>query len=331
MNTPLGSSEFVSPGSGADELIDLRVLLVVVWRAKWLILAITGFFAVLSVVVALLLPNQYKATAILVPAASASTSSLGGLSRQLGGLASIAGISIGGDAGTEKYVIAIELVKTWGFLDTFIKDNNLEVAVFAAKGWDRANNQLVIDSDLYDIESSEWIRDFDPSEGETVEPSSWELYQELKDRITVGQDLNTSLITLSVEYYSPIIAKEWVDKLVVAINSHLRVRDRNQASKSIEYLKKQIDQTSLAEMKNMFYQLVEEQTKNLMLTEVSDEYVLNTLDSAKVPEEKSWPNRALICIGGTVFGFIFALFIVFLRNVFVSIFSQPVLAADSSK
>lgn len=293
-----------------------------------MIIVITSIFAVVSVAIALLLPNQYKATVIVVPTESTSLSSLGRLASQFGGLASIAGINLGGDSGMDKSVMAMELVKTWDFLDNFIKDNNLEVEVFAARGWNRATDQLVIDADLYDISTSEWVRDFDPSEGETANPSSWELYEELRDRITVKQDASTGLITLSVEFYSPIVAKEWVDMLVVAINSHLRIRDRDEASKSIEYLMQQIDQTSFAELKNVFYQLVEEQTKNLMLTEVSDEYVFNTLSPARVPEQKSRPNRALICIGGTVLGFILAIMIVFLRNAFSSISRQPEDTAD---
>jgi LPS O-antigen subunit length determinant protein (WzzB/FepE family) len=143
--------------------------------------------------------------------------------------------------------------------------------------------------------------------------------------------MSTSLINLSVEYYSPIIAKEWVDKLVAAINSHLRVRDRDEASKSIQFLERQISQTSLAEMKNVFYQLVEEQTKNLMLTEISDEYVLKTLSPARIPEEKSRPNRALICIGGTLLGFVFALLLVFLRSALTGFSTQQDVKLDRPK
>ena len=321
-------TEIRAPESVDDDLIDLKVVFDVIWRAKLVIIAITSFFAVVSVAVALLLPNQYKATVIVVPTESTSLSSLGRLASQFGGLASLAGINVGGDSVTNNAVMAMELVKTWDFLDNFIRDNGLEVEIFAAKGWKRATDQLVIDDDLYDISTGEWVRNFDPSEGETAAPSSWELYEELRDRIAVNQDPSTGLITISVEYYSPIIAKEWVDLLVAAINSHLRVRDRDEASKSIEYLKQQIDQTSLAEMRNVFYQLVEEQTKNLMLTEVSDEYVFSTLSPARVPEEKSWPNRVLICIGGTFVGLILAVLIVFLRNIFGGISQRPEITAD---
>ncbi len=112
--------------------------------------------------------------------------------------------------------MAMEMVKTWDFLDTFIRENNIEVAVFAATGWDRVTDKPVIDNDLYDSAANEWVRDFDPSKGESANPSSWELYEVMRDRVSVSQNANTGLITLSVEFYSPIIAKEWVEKLVAA-------------------------------------------------------------------------------------------------------------------
>jgi uncharacterized protein involved in exopolysaccharide biosynthesis len=236
------------------------------------------------------------------------------LAGQFGGLASLAGINLGGDPSSDKAAMAMELLKTWDFLDNFIRDNELEVAVFASRRWDRATDRLVIDPHLYNTATNQWVRDFDPHKGETANPSSWELYEEMRERISVRQNANTGFITLSVEFYSPTVAKRWADKLVAAVNLHIRTRDRDQARENIDYLRQQIDQTSLAEMKNVFYQLIEEQTKTLMLSEVSEEYVLSILSPARVPEKKSRPNRALICISGSVVGFVSGLLMALLLS-----------------
>jgi len=53
----------------------------------------------------------------------------------------------------------------------------------------------------------------------------------------------------------------------------------------------------------VFYQLIEEQTKTLMLAEASDEYVLKTISEAKVPVEQEKPNRLLIIILVTLMAF----------------------------
>ena len=93
-----------------DDEIDLKELFGVLWTGKILIVAITAVFAIGSVLVALSIPNQYKATALLAPAQADG----GGLSSalgQLGGLASLAGVSIGGGESSESQ-IAQEIMKS---------------------------------------------------------------------------------------------------------------------------------------------------------------------------------------------------------------------------
>jgi len=296
-------SSLLAPDSfkPSDE-VDLKELWNVIWSGKWLITAITSAFAIASVIYALSLPNEYKSTALLAPASSSSASSLSKLAGQFGGLASLAGINLAGGGAEDKSVIAMEIIKTWGFLEKFIEENQIQVEVFAAKGWSRSSNQLIIDPDLYDVESNSWVREFDANKGQKPEPSSWELFEKFKDRISINQDKTSGLISLSVEYYSPEIAKLWADELIKAINVHVQEQDRNEATKSIAYLKEKIAETNIADMRTVFYQLIEEQTKTLMLAEVSDEYVFKTLSAAKVAEEKSNPKRTLICFLGLILG-----------------------------
>lgn len=295
----------------AEDEVNLAALGRTLWKHKWWIAATTGLFTVGSLILALWLPNEYTATAILVPATqSPSSSTLAQLAGRFGGLASLAGINLDnlGSAKQDNATLAMKLLKTWGFLDDFIKENHIEVPVLAAKGWNRRTNQLIIDRHLYNPRTKSWVKRFSTPSGKTSKPPSWQLYKAFRDRISVSQDSNTGLISLSVEYYSPFLAKEWVDKLVTAVNKRLQTRDREEATKSINYLQKQVKKTSLTDMRQVFYQLIEEETKNLMLAEVNDEYALKTLSAAKTPEEKSSPHRLLICALGFVLGAVLAVF-----------------------
>ncbi|PHS19643.1 MAG: LPS O-antigen length regulator [Kangiella sp.] len=310
----LNPALYTGVNDDSDE-IDLAELWNAIWAGKWLIIAITFVFSVGSVLYALNLPDEYKSTVLLAPASSSSSSSLSKLAGQFGGLASLAGINLGGGGAEDKTVVAMEIMKTWGFLETFIIDNNIQVEVFAAEGWNRSSNTLIIDPELYDVDSKQWVRDdFSPSKGQTVVPSSWELYGEFKGRVSVNQDKASGLIRLSVEYFSPIIAKEWTGKLVKAINAHIQKQDREEAIKSIEYLNEKINETNVADMQAVFYQLIEEQTKTLMLAEVSDEYVFKTLSRAKISEEKTKPKRALVTILGSLLGLIMSTIFVLIRH-----------------
>ena len=282
-----------------DDEIDLRELFSVVWAGKILIVAITAVFALVSVGYALSLANQYKASAVVSPAQSGG-SSLGAMAGQLGGLASLAGINIGSGESNETQE-AMEIMQSWGFLEAFIQTHDLQVPIYAAIGWDKGSNSLKLNSDLYDATLKHWLIEDDES-GENRAPSSWELYEEFRERVAVSQDKTSGLINISVEYYSPQIAKQWVDLFIITINDYMRARKLEQVNRNIEYLTAQIDKTAIADMREVFYQLVEEQTKSKMLAEASPEYAFVTVSRAMVPEEESQPKRALVCILGTLLG-----------------------------
>ena len=294
-----------------DDEIDLKELFGVLWTGKILIVAITAVFAIGSVLVALSIPNQYKATALLAPAQADG----GGLSSalgQLGGLASLAGVSIGEGSSSESQ-IAQEIMKSWSFVESFIADNDLEVEVYAAKGWSKSSGELKIDDDVYDIDAQEWLLK-DAETGEVRPPTSWQLFQRFNAMTSVSQDKQSGLVSVSIEYYSPVIAKEWLDLYVAAINEHMQTRQVAKVTSNIRYLEAQIAKTSIAEMREVFYTIIEEQTKNKMVAEASPDYAFVAVSPSMVPEEKSKPSRALICVLGTLLGGMLGVVIVLIRH-----------------
>ena len=282
-----------------DDEIDLRELFSVLWAGRIKIIAITVVFAVASVIYALSAPNQYKATALLAPAKSDS-GGLSGALGQMGGLASLAGISLGGGESGEAQ-IAQEIMKSWSYIEGFIAENNIAVEVFAAEGWSKGSNELQIDADLYDTATKTWLVE-NNNTGEVGPPSSWKLFESFSKRLAVSEDKKSGLVYVSIEYYSPQIAKQWVDMYVESINRFMQQRQVDKVTRNIEYLQEQIGKTSIAEMQEVFYSIIEEQTKSKMLAEASPDYAFVAVGPSMVPEEKSQPKRALICILGTLLG-----------------------------
>ena len=281
-----------------DDEIDLRELFMVLWAGKIKIVAITAVFAVASVIYALSVPNQYKATALLAPAQS-SGGGLSGALGQLGGLASLAGVSIGGGESSEAQ-IAQEIMKSWNFIEAFIADNDLAVELFAAEGWRKGSNELKINDDVYDSQNKQWL--LENESGVVGPPSSWNLFKTFSERLAVSEDKKSGLVSVSIEYYSPQIAKQWLDMYVSAVNAHMQQRKVDKVTNNINYLQAQIEKTSIAEMREVFYTIIEEQTKNKMVAEASPEYAFVAVSPSMVPEETSQPKRALICILGTLLG-----------------------------
>lgn len=281
-----------------DDEIDLRKLFGVLWTEKLKIIAITSVFSFFSVIYALSLPNQYTATTQLVSAQSGS-SDLSGALGQLGGLAKMAGVSIGGGQSNESQ-IAQEIMKSWSFVESFIAENNIALEVYAAEGWNEGSNELQINEEVYDTKNKQWL--FENESGVTGPPSSWELFEAFSERLEVSEDNKSGFVYVSIKYYSPQIAKQWLDMYVAAINSYMQERQVKRVTNNINYLQAQIEQTSMAEMREVFYKIIEEQTKNKMLAEASPEFAFVAVSPSMVPAKKSEPMRALICIFGALLG-----------------------------
>ncbi len=304
-------TELLSGQKNTDDEIDLAELWHTIWSGKLLIIAISGLFAITSVIYAINQPNIYKATTLLAPASEQGGA--GGLAKmagQFGGLASLAGINLGG-GGTDKTGLALEVLKSRIFLENFISKHQLLLPLMAAENWDINSDTLIYDDEIYNVETKTWTREVKAPK--KSQPSQWEAYQEFKDIFSIMTDKETGMVTLAIEHYSPEVATQWLLWLVNDINIAMREQDKADAQRSIDYLTAKLKETQLADMQTVFYQLIEEQTKTIMLAEVSQEYVLKTIDPANAPEEKAKPKRALIVVLGTMLGGILSVLIVLVR------------------
>lgn len=282
--------------------VNLIDLFSVLWLGKWKIASISFLFAVLSVFYSLTLPDIYRSEVTLAPAADSSSLKIPG---QLGGLAALAGVNLGGSSEGNKTKLALEIMKSREFISRFINANDLFVPFMAAKGWDRQSGRLVIDEEIYNIETKQWVRPVVPPF--EAKPSVLETYERFMKSISIAEEKSSGIVKIGFEYYSPELAKTYLDMLVIAINEEMRKRDLTEAQKSVEYLEKQISKTNISDFRTMLYSLIEEQTKTLMLANVRQEYVFKTVDPAVSTEKKMGPKRSLIVVLGFMAGFIISI------------------------
>ncbi|CAI2308566.1 Wzz/FepE/Etk N-terminal domain-containing protein [Vibrio parahaemolyticus] len=299
--------------STGDE-IDLRELFKAIWNGKWIIIVTTFIFAIGSVLYALSLPNIYKADALLAPAESSNGGGLSKMAGQLGGLAALAGVNLGTGESSQTD-LAVQVMKSRQFVEVFINKHDLLVPLMAAKNWDLSNNKLILDEELYNPNTGEWLREAKGLRGAV--PTAQEAFEVFsKEVLSINQDKESGLYTISVKNYSPYIAQQWVSWLIEDINKVMRERTIAETSQNLAYLNTQLQKTAVADMQSTFYKLIEEQTKSLMLAEVQEEFIFKVVDPAVVPELKDGPKRALICVLGTLLGGMLGVVIVLVRFAF---------------
>ncbi|SFC52134.1 Wzz/FepE/Etk N-terminal domain-containing protein [Pseudoalteromonas denitrificans] len=290
------------------EIVSFKKLYRIIWRMKWLIIAITLVFTLGASYYAIKQPNIYRANGIYIPAKNQTGGGLSQLAGQFGGLASMAGISLGGDKGDDNE-IAIELLKSRSFLQSFIEKRNILPQIMAAEKWNESTNTLVYNPEIYDIKNNKWV--VNESSDKKTKPTAWDAYYKLLGMINVQYMMKKGMVKISVSYLSPEVSVQWLNWLVEDLNQYWRQKDKQQAVESVEYLQKQIRQTNISEMHSIFYNIIAEQTQQILLTEVRKEYLFKTLAPIVTPEEKFAPSRALLCIVGMFIGSLIALLISF--------------------
>jgi len=292
-----------------EQEADLRDVLGMIWRGKWIVMFSAAVFAVLSVIVALSLPNIYQSEVTLAPTEEASGGGMAQMAGQLGGLASLAGVNLGQHQ-ADKTTMALEILKSRAFITDFVERHEILPELMAAESWSPSNG-LEYNAELYDAESRSWKT----KDGKSLKPTSWQFVKSFrKQHLTVTRADDSGLVFVAINHLSPVVAQHWAKWLVEDINKTMRTRDIEEAERSLEYLNNELQRTSLSNMQQVFYQLIEKQTQTIMLANVRPEYIFQVIDPAVIPEQKAKPSRALICIVGTFLGGLMGLLIVFIRQ-----------------
>lgn len=282
---------------------ELNDIISSIWSFKIYIFALCAAATIISSFIAINTPNAYRADALL-----ASTESLNGqnstMPSQLSGLASLAGL---GNLDNKKFKTEVAQAKilTKDFLYAFIDRYDLLAKILAANEWNQETGRLIYDEETYNESNNTFLL----PEGSNL---TWLAYKKISKNLTIENE-KSGLITLSYEHVSPEVAKFIVDNLINDINKLMQSVDIEQADKSILYLNEKLAQTKVADMKVVFYRLIEEQTKNKMLTEIKSEYIFTTIDPAVVAEEKAGPKRALIVIVSVILAGFLGCFIALFR------------------
>lgn len=303
-----------------QKLLSFSDFIAICWQKKWQIIVLTGLFAVGSVFLALSIPNQYRAQILVAPSEEQQGGGLAALASQFGNLASLAGINLRGK-GNDKALLTLEVFRSKQFLMSFIERHDIKLPLMAAKEWDARTDTLVIDPSKYDVEAQKWVRKVNfPYQ---VEPSLFETYKEFRERLSFDRESESGTVLIAFEFYSAKLAQQWVSLLVKDLNEYMREKELKESRRSIEYLQAQIDKSNVAELRNLFYQLIQEQTQKAMLAEAREEFVYKIIDDAIVPEIKSKPKRAVLVVILTMVGGVLSILLVHLQHAMsVHLFSR---------
>ena len=250
-----------------DEL-DLVGIFRVLRAHRGVVVSATLIAGVVAAVIAMLATPIFRAEVTITQAIQENMGASGTLS-QLSGLASLAGVSLGTGAGPQREALAV--LKSRHLVEEFIKRNDLLPALFRAS---------------------------------SKPPRLWLGVKQFRAGIvTIREDTRQGVVIVAIDWTDPAISAQWANGFVALANELLRTRAREEATRNIAYLKDQALRTDVVNLQRVMYDLIENETKTLMLANGRPEYAFTVVDPAVAPEIKTSPHRTIMVLVGLAVGF----------------------------
>lgn len=253
------------------------------WQKKaWVILG-TFVFTIAAVFYALRAAPVFRAEATVQIRQQSPGGGLGALTANLGGLASLVGISAGG-AGSAR-TIALATLRSRSLLEAFIKEHDLLPILFP---------------DQWSSEQRQW-----KSTDSAQRPTLWAGVQALNNGILqIKDDPQGGLLQVAVEWTDPKQAADWANAIIKKTNDVLRERALADGQATLAYLQEEVKKTPTVEIQTVAYGLMEGEMQKLMMARGVKDYALEVIDPAVAPEMRIRPKRTAIVITGAAVGFI---------------------------
>jgi LPS O-antigen subunit length determinant protein (WzzB/FepE family) len=267
-----------------DYEFDMVSLCRVAWANKPLIAASTIVAALIALVFALVAVPIFRAEVVVT---IVEDDHMGGglqsFASQFGGLASMAGVNLGTGGPEREYRAVLE---SWHLVEEFVNRNGVLPLL----------------------------------QGDAKQPPRlWGTVGKFKKSVLrIDDDKVKGTTTVSMNWTDPVIAARWANAFVALANELVRTKARDESSRNIDYLNKQVAQTNVVELQRVMYNLIESETKTLMLANARAEYAYKVVDPAVVPEMRISPKRTLIVLSGLVIGLIVGVLAAWVRNKFAA-------------
>ncbi len=285
-----------------EDEIDLFGLLLTLLKHKRMILAATLLAGVLAAGVSLMMKNVYRGEIILAAAASADKKE-GGLGMALGsfgGLASLAGVSLGGGGSNEEN---LAVLKSRDFLWQFVQEKKLTPILFA---------------DQWDEKAQRW-KEGDPKK----QPGQMQVHRLFEGIMSVNVDKKTNLITIAIEWQDAKLAAEWANSIIDYLNQYLAERAIKRSERNLKYLNEALMKAQVEEFRKTLFELIAQDTKNAMLASAQKDFAFKVIDAAVEPDRKIKPKRSMMVLLTMLVTFLLAVIWAFVSEAMQRAREQP--------
>jgi len=247
------------------------------WR-RIALYAVIG--ALLGAVFAFTSRRIYVSEILMLPINQNAQGGVGGIAKQLSGLASMTGISLGGIQGNDSRDTSIATLSSYQTLSTFLSTEGIQQTVLTEAGADREHQ------------------------------TTWRAVREFQKHLTISQEKTSNLVKLSIEWYDPQSASAWTNHLVALADAKLRAQALDTARGRIAFLEKELLSNQIVAVREVISGMMENELRTLATADADKEFAFRIIDPAIPAETPARPHRLLITAAfgccGLLLGCIFA-------------------------
>lgn len=267
-----------SVGTETDAGVDLFDV-IDFFRRQWLlIVGCVLAFAAIAAAIGLTMTPMYRAEVVISEARDANMGGSSSLMSQLGGIASLAGVNVGGGLNREAQAV----LGSRRLAEEFILRDKLLPELFKSS---------------------------------KERQSLWLGVQKLRQGILdIRDDQRRGVTTISIRWHDPATAAKWANRFVALANELMRNRAIEDSNRNIAYLRVQAEKTDVVGIQRVMYNLIESETKTLMLANGRVEYAFTVVDPAVTPEIRVSPKRTIMVVGGGLLGAVIGILAGVLRD-----------------
>ncbi len=281
---------YPNPNQQRDE-IRIKDLIELLLQYRYPVMLFVLGITLAVAVVSLIIPEEYDAAVVISAVTSTSDKSFGGGALgSLGGLAALAGMSLGSDS---KKAESIATLQSQALATRYIRENNLLPILYADR-WDKSQGKWKVT---------------DPKKV----PTLWKAVQFFKHVRTISTDAKTGLVTLTVRWDNAVLAANWANGLVKLTNDYARETALVESDRNIEYLTHQAAATDVVGIKQAIYNLLQSEISKGMIARGTDEYAFKVIDPAMVSEKAAFPQKTIWVLAAFFGSLILAIFFAFCR------------------
>jgi uncharacterized protein involved in exopolysaccharide biosynthesis len=257
------------------------------WKFKALVVVVSVVLGLAFWWLGSFVKPVYRAEAVVAIVEQEGASGAPAVAGQLGRLASLAGLNLGGSGSGRQELWAV--LSSRALYATLIEKEDLLPVLFPAN---------------WDAQRKEWRA----SDGKTSPvPTLDRGIEKLRRSVfKVVMDRETGLVKISAEHAEPDTAMRLVNVLIKIGNEEVRAKVANEATRSLDYLGKEMSTTQDVETRQLIAQLMQRQISTRMLTSVRSDYAYKVVDPAFQPDRDRYikPRRALYAALGMFLGFL---------------------------